>query len=171
MSENIYKGISTNSSFGMLSRSGRHPLIENTVQISLSDLENYIKDNLTAYPGMLIAIDDDMTSGGINVDTSQENNRGIYYITRDRKNNNDLVAIKLAYKNDLDSTVNDSVEPIVQILNIMLKDDCPWEDLYDNQGRITDENTPVVSISNIQFQALNGRTYQITPIITQNDDA
>lgn len=170
----MYGGITPASLPGQYNTTNRVPINRNSVQISLEELEKYIRKETNvggnAYPGMLIAVDDDLTNGGAgNVKTESE--RGIYYITRDRNANNSWTYFKLAYKNDLDSTVNNSVDPIVQILNIMLKDDCPWEDLYDNQGRITDENTPVVSISNIQFQALNGRTYQITPIITQNDDA
>ena len=121
MSKNqIYNKVSKNSKIGTFLLGGKFPLNVNTVKISLEDLTDYIKDKESnAYPGMLIAVDDDMTNGGAG-NVEDESERGIYYITRNRDDNNSWTYFKLAYKNDLDSTVNDSVEPIVKILNIML---------------------------------------------------
>lgn len=162
----MYGGITPASLPGQYNTTNRAPINRNSVQISLIELEKYIrketKDGGNAYPGMLIAVDDDMTNGGAG-NVEDESERGIYYITRNRDDNNSWTYFKLAYKNDLDSTVNNSVEPIVQILNIMLADDCPWDEIYDDQGRQTGPN-PVVSINEIQNQAINGRIYRIEPI-------
>lgn len=162
----MYGGITPASLPGQYNTTNRAPINRNSVQISLIELEKYIrketKDGGNAYPGMLIAVDDDMTNGGAG-NVEDESERGIYYITRNRDDNNSWTYFKLAYKNDLDYTVNNSVEPIVQILNIMLADDCPWDEIYDDQGRQTGPN-PVVSINEIQNQAINGRIYRIEPI-------
>lgn len=188
MSKNpIYNKVSKNSKIGTFLLGGKFPLNVNTVKISLEDLTNYIKDKESnAYPGMLIAVDDDMTNDGAgNVETSSE--RGIYYITRNRDDSNNFVALKLAYEKDLTNTensfseklaqlesslnltINNSVDPLVQILNIMLANYCPWEELYEVEGRETGSN-PVVSINEIQNQAINGRIYRIEPIYKETDD-
>lgn len=167
----MYDGITTASFPGVYNTTNRSPLNRNSVQISLDELKKYISKSTdaggNAYPGMLIAVDDDMTNGGAgNVETESE--RGIYYITRDRNDNNSWTYFKLAYKNDLDSTVNDSVEPIVQILNIMLANDCPWEELNEDEGRETSTN-PVIAIKDIQLNAINKLMYKITPIYNQDN--
>lgn len=180
MAKIMYSGVSKNDFFGALKMVGPFPLNINTVQISLNDLKNYIKNDKSAYPGMLIAIDDDKTSENVNVETTSE--KGIYYITQE---NGVLKQYKLAYEKDLDntetnfsekltqlenslnSTISNSVDPLVKILNTMLADYCPWDEIYDEQGRETGSN-PVVTINNIQVQAINGRIYQITPIYDAN---
>ena len=162
----MYGGITPASLPGQYNTTNRVPINRNSVQISLEELEKYIRKETNvggnAYPGMLIAVDDDMTNGGAG-NVEDESERGIYYITRDRNDNNSWTYFKLAYKNDLDSTVNNSVEPIVKILNIMLANDCPWDEIYDDQGRQTGQS-PVVSINEIQNQAINRRIYRIEPI-------
>ena len=168
----MYDGITTASFPGVYNTTNRSPLNRNSVQISLDELKKYINKSTdsggNAYPGMIIAVDDDMTNGGAG-NVENESERGIYYITRDRNDNNSWTYFKLAYKNDLDSTVNDSVEPIVKILNIMLANDCPWDEIYDDQGRQTGPN-PVVSINEIQNQAINRRIYRIEPIYKESDN-
>lgn len=167
----MYDGITTASFPGVYNTTNRSPLNRNSVQISLDELKKYINKSTdsggNAYPGMIIAVDDDMTNGGAG-NVENESERGIYYITRDRNDNNSWTYFKLAYKNDLDSTVNDSVEPIVKILNIMLANDCPWEEINDGQGHEVNNN-PIVTINDIQTKALNGKVYQITPIYVEDN--
>lgn len=171
MTNKIFDGVSVNSSFGAFKMTGPFPLNINTVKISLEELTNYIKNNDTAYPGMLIAVDDDKTAENFNVKDPKE--KGIYYITQE---NNVLKQYKLAFQKDLadintnlNSTISNSVEPIVQILNIMLANDCPWDEIYDNPGHQTGPN-PVVSINEIQNQAINRRIYRIEPIYKESND-
>lgn len=192
MANKNFGGVSVNDSFGALKMTAPFPLNINTVKISLTDLINYIKDDKTAYPGMLIAVDDDLTSKNVIVENQSE--KGIYYIKRE---NNTLVQYKLAFERDLvdtnakleqikqeleqtlnvkieeletklNDTINTSVNPIIQILNTMLYDNSPWEEINDGQGHEVNNN-PIVTINDIQTKALNGKVYQITPIYVEDN--
>ena len=50
----------------------------------------------------------------------------------------------------------------------MLANDCPWEELNEDEGRETGQS-PVVSINEIQNQAINKLMYKITPIYNQDN--
>lgn len=191
-----FLSVSVNNPLYAFSPAGRFPININSVQLSIKDLTNYIRlsadENGNAYPGMLIAIDDDMTS-----DTTVKNTeeKGIYYITKDK--NKQLTSFKLAFEKDLvdtnakleqikqeleqtlnvkieeletklNDTINTSVNPIIQILNTMLYNNSPWEEINDGKGHEVNNN-PIVTINDIQTKALNGKIYQITPIYVEDN--
>lgn len=173
-----FLSVSVNNPLYAFSPAGRFPININSVQLSIKDLTDYIRlsadENGNAYPGMLIAIDDDMTS-----DTTVKNTeeKGIYYITKDK--NKQLTSFKLAFEKDLvdtnakletklNDTINTSVNPIIQILNTMLYNNIPWEEINDGQGHEVNNN-PIVTINDIQTKALNGKVYQITPIYVEDN--
>lgn len=161
-----FLSVSVNNPLYAFSPAGRFPININSVQLSIKDLTDYIglsaDENGNAYPGMLIAIDDDMTS-----DTTVKNTeeKGIYYITKDE--NKQLTSFKLAFEKDLVDT-NAKLEQIKQELNTMLYNNSPWEEINDGQGHEVNNN-PIVTINDIQTKALNGKVYQITPIYVEDN--
>lgn len=103
ISRNNYKYVTVGDRMYGLSPTGRFPLAIDQVKTSKSELEKYIKlsdeNGGNAYPGMLIAVDDDLTYAGSN---APNNERGIYWITRDREHNNTMISYVLATKAQLD---------------------------------------------------------------------
>lgn len=103
ISRNNYNNITVGDRMYGLSPTGRFPLTIDQVKTSKSELEKYIKlsdeDGGNAYPGMLIAVDDDLTYAG---NDAPNNERGIYWITRDREHGNTMISYVLATKAQLD---------------------------------------------------------------------
>lgn len=103
ISRNNYNNITVGDRMYGLSPTGRFPLGIDQVKTSKSELEKYIKlsdeDGGNAYPGMLIAVDDDLTYAG---NDAPNNERGIYWITRDREHDNTMISYVLATKAQLD---------------------------------------------------------------------
>ena len=102
ISRNNYNNITVGDRMYGLSPTGRFPLGIDQVKTSKSELEKYIKlsdeDGGNAYPGMLIAVDDDLTYAG---NDAPNNERGIYWITRNRNNNNAWMSYCLAYTDQI----------------------------------------------------------------------
>lgn len=103
ISRNNYNNITVGDRMYGLSPTGRFPLAIDQVKTSKLELEKYIKlsdnDGGNAYPGMLIAVDDDLTYDG---NDATDNERGLYWITRDREHNNTMISYVLATKAQLD---------------------------------------------------------------------
>lgn len=193
--KHMYVDATTGSQYNILDTTGRFPLLANSVQISLEDLVNYInvKDGGNAYPGMLIAVDDDMTQSNVNVKSRDE--RGIYYITKDDKNN--FTYYKLAYKNelngavdnlnelveqlkteinanitqlqtDLTNTIDEKLDPIIVFLNKLNEDNCPWEEINANEGYGINENHKIAMLDINNKYMNNSKIYLVEPIISNS---
>lgn len=114
---NLYPGVAKFGRVYTVKRDNKFPIDINSVKHSLYDLELYLNDKTSdAYPGQIIAIDDDLTS-----DTYVENRDeiGLYYIYYD-KDNIKLKCKKIAF---LDSVLNNTQ---------------PWDIMSDNNNE-TDE--------------------------------
>lgn len=110
----LYPKVSNFDRVYTIKRNNKFPIDVNSVKHSLADLDAYINDKTSdAYPGQLVAIDDDLTAN-IFVDNKERKNIGVYYIYYDQSLN------KLRYKK---IAFGQSIDELIEN---------PWEVMYDN---------------------------------------
>ena len=113
----LYPKVSNFDRVYTIKRNNKFPIDVNSVKHSLADLNDYINDKTSdAYPGQLVAIDDDLTADNF-VDDEERKDIGVYYIYY----NNQLK--KLQYKK---IAFGQSIDELIEN---------PWEVMYDNNQK------------------------------------
>lgn len=131
-STNLYPGVSNFDRVYTIKRNNKFPIDVNSVKHSVKDLKDYLNDRTSdAYPGQIVAIDDDLTSNNF-VDSANRNEIGLYYIYYN-KTNSKLEYTKLAF---LDS-IGPGLESVICLLNKInnLNNNQPWQVMSDNDNK------------------------------------
>ena len=151
MSEtSLYPNVSNFDRVYTVKRNNKFPIDINSVKHSLNDLELYLNDKTSdAYPGQLVAIDDDLTSD-IFVDSSERKNIGVYYIYYDKQ------LKKLQYKK---ISFEQSIDELIEN---------PWEVMYDNNQSGPNIYNKDEKLNNNIISEYNksGVSINITPLVT-----
>lgn len=116
--QNMYSSVDYAAQQFAFLRNFAAPLDINQVMHSVNDLENYLTESKNAYPGQIIAIDDNL-SDDPKVYVENRDEIGLYYVYYD-KDNSRLKCKKIAF---LDSVLNNTQ---------------PWQVMSDNDNE-TDE--------------------------------
>ena len=165
--QNMYKSVSSAAQQFAFLRNFKAPLDINAVMHSLADLKNYISTATIAYPGQIIAIDDNL-SDNPNILVENRDEIGLYYIYYDY-NTKEPQKSKLAYKK---LAFGDNVEEYCQnIINLLNKINnyninTPWEVLYDNNQKGPDIYNKDEKLNNniISEYTKSGVGINITPV-------
>lgn len=144
----LYPKVSNFDRVYTVKRNNKFPIDVNSVKHSLSDLNDYINDKTSdAYPGQLVAIDDDLTSDNF-VNDKERKDIGVYYIYY----NNQLK--KLQYKK---IAFGQSIDELIEN---------PWEVMYDNNQKEPNIYNKDEKLNNNIIQQYNksGISINITPV-------
>lgn len=165
--QNMYKSVSSAAQQFAFLRNFKAPLDINAVMHSLADLKNYISTATIAYPGQIIAIDDNL-SDNPNILVENRDEIGLYYIYYDY-NTKEPQKSKLAYKK---LAFGDNVEEYCQnIINLLNKINnyninTPWEVMHDNNQKGPNIYNKDEKLNNNIIQQYNksGISINITPV-------
>lgn len=131
--QNMYKSVSSAAQQFAFLRNFKAPLDINAVMHSLADLENYISTATIAYPGQIIAIDDNL-SDTPNILVENRDEIGLYYIYYDydeiSPENSKLAYRKLAFSDNVEEYCQNIINLLNKINNYQVNN--PWEVMYDN---------------------------------------
>lgn len=101
MNEN-YKKITKNGLIYQFQRSGQFPIDQYSVVVSYTDLqETLVTNNSKIYPGMTIAVADDLTENGTAIPDNERIHQGLYIIQNSSPLSSEFTAYKLATSYDL----------------------------------------------------------------------
>lgn len=113
-----FKKQQKNGLFSQMERTGRFPIDPDTVVTSYTDLQNILKENDKVYPGMIIALSDDVSEpNGIKVPDADREHMGLYWVTNDTSGSENFVSYKLATVVDADSRSMLSYEKLWNDIN------------------------------------------------------
>lgn len=132
-SANLYPKVSNFDRVYTIKRNNKFPIDVNSVKNSIIDLQDYLNDKTSdAYPGQIVAIDDDLTSNTF-VDSTNRDEIGLYYIYCEDNSTKKLNYKKLAF---LDS-VGSGLESVICLLNKInnLNNNQPWQVMSDNDNK------------------------------------
>lgn len=154
----------------LLNRSGRHPIDETGVFTSLENLNKYLSSDIV-YPGQLVSVADDRTSG-TNTDNRLE--QGLYFINNTASKTDNYEAKKIAFLSDIDSggggsaevdgLVNYQINPIVKLLNSLFStNNTIWEEITEESSGY-DPGTVTISLNDViqKQKQVNSFIYNIT---------
>lgn len=132
-SANLYPKVSNFDRVYTIKRNNKFPIDVNSVKHSIIDLKKYLNDKTSdAYPGQIVAIDDDLTSNTF-VDSKNRDEIGLYYIYCEDSSTKKLNYKKLAF---LDS-IGPDLEKVICLLNKInnLNNNQPWQVMSDNDNK------------------------------------
>lgn len=132
-SANLYPKVSNFDRVYTIKRNNKFPIDVNSVKHSIIDLKEYLNDKTSdAYPGQIVAIDDDLTSNTF-VDSTNRDETGLYYIYCEDSSTKKLNYKKLAF---LDS-IGPDLEKVICLLNKInnLNNNQPWQVMSDNDNK------------------------------------
>lgn len=129
--QNMYSSVDAAAQQFAFIRNFAAPLDINQVMHSIKDLETYIDNATNAYPGQIIAIDDNLSDNPKKF-VENRDEIGLYYIYYDKELNK-LNYQKIAFLN----SIGPDLERVIKLLNKInnLNDNCPWQVMSDNDNK------------------------------------